>query len=120
MRRDGLQRVGAPIRANDAGVAEARDEVGMSEASDLVQVVFTPSGKHTTIESGATVLDVGRSLGVDLDSVCGGRGICGHCQIVAAEGEFLEHGLVSTRASLTGEARPCLGATPRLQGANLQ
>jgi len=33
--------------------------------------------------------------------VCGGRGICGHCQIVAIEGEFIEHGLVSTRASLT-------------------
>jgi len=73
----------------------------MPEASELVQVAFTPSGKHATVAPGATVLDVARSLGVDLDSVCGGRGICGHCQIAPIEGESLEHGLVSTRASLT-------------------
>jgi uncharacterized 2Fe-2S/4Fe-4S cluster protein (DUF4445 family) len=74
----------------------------MPEAPDLIQVTFTPSGKHATVAPGATVLDMARSLGVDLDSVCGGRGICGHCQVVATEGEFLERGLVSTRASLTG------------------
>ena len=28
-----------------------------------------------------TVLDAARSLGVDIDSVCGGRGICGRCQV---------------------------------------
>ncbi len=30
---------------------------------------------------GTTVLDAARSLGVDIDSVCGGRGICGRCQV---------------------------------------
>ena len=28
-----------------------------------------------------TVLDAARALGVDIDSVCGGRGICGRCQV---------------------------------------
>ncbi len=37
---------------------------------------------------GTTVLDAARELGVDLDSVCGGRGICGRCQIVPGAGDY--------------------------------
>ena len=32
--------------------------------------------------------------GVDLDSVCGGRGICGRCQVEVAEGEHAKHGII--------------------------
>ncbi len=46
------------------------------------QVIFTPSGRRGSFPDGTTVLDAARSLGVDLDSVCGGRGICGRCQVV--------------------------------------
>ena len=46
-----------------------------------VQVVFTPSGRRGRVEAGATVLEAARRLGVDIDSVCGGRGICGRCQV---------------------------------------
>lgn len=45
------------------------------------QVVFVPSGRRGVFEAGTTVLDAARQLGVDLDSVCGGRGICGRCQV---------------------------------------
>jgi len=45
------------------------------------KVVFTPSGRRGTVADGTTVLDAARDLGVDLDSVCGGRGICGRCQV---------------------------------------
>ena len=44
-------------------------------------VVFTPSGKRGRVPAGTTVLDAARRLGVDLDSVCGGRGICSRCQV---------------------------------------
>ena len=44
-------------------------------------VVFTPSGRRGRFSEGTTVLDAARTLGVDLDSVCGGRGICGRCQV---------------------------------------
>jgi uncharacterized 2Fe-2S/4Fe-4S cluster protein (DUF4445 family) len=47
------------------------------------------------------VLDAARSLGVDLDSVCGGRGICGRCQVTVAEGEHAKHGITCTSAALT-------------------
>ena len=46
------------------------------------KVIFTPSGRRGSFPDGTTVLDAARALGVDLDSVCGGRGICGRCQVV--------------------------------------
>ena len=51
-------------------------------ADDRHSVVFTPSGRRGTFADGTTVLDAARELGVDLDSVCGGRGLCGRCQVV--------------------------------------
>ena len=58
-------------------------------------VVFTPSGRRGRFPVGTPVLKAARSLGVDIDSVCGGRGICGRCQIRVSEGEFAKHGIVS-------------------------
>ena len=73
-----------------------------------VLVVFTPSGRRGRVECGTTVLDAARRLGVDLDSVCGGRGICGRCQVSVSEGEHAKHGISCTAAALgevTGVAR---------------
>ena len=64
-------------------------------------VVFTPSGRRGRFEHGTTVLEAARRLGVDLDSVCGGRGICGRCQIEVSEGEHAKHGIVSSQTHLT-------------------
>ncbi len=66
-----------------------------------VQVIFTPSGRRGRFEPGTTVLDAARSLGVDLDSVCGGRGLCGRCQVVPAEGSFPKHGIESSDGHLS-------------------
>lgn len=60
-----------------------------------VQVVFTPSGKRGKIPRGKSVLDAARMLGVDLDTVCGGRGICDRCQIDQSIGEFAKFGIHS-------------------------
>ena len=56
-------------------------------------VVFTPSGKRGRFPAGTPVLTAARQLGVDLDSVCGGRGICSKCQITPSYGEFPKHGV---------------------------
>ncbi len=61
------------------------------------EVVFTPTGRRGDVAVGTTVLDAARSLGVDLDSVCGGRGICGRCQVEVG-------------------SRPGVGADPRRLG----
>jgi uncharacterized 2Fe-2S/4Fe-4S cluster protein (DUF4445 family) len=69
--------------------------------SETAQVIFTPSGRRGRFEPGTTVLDAARSLGVDLDSVCGGRGLCGRCQVVPAEGSFPKHGIESSDGHLS-------------------
>ncbi len=56
-------------------------------------VIFTPSGKRGRFAIGTPILTVARQLGVDLDSVCGGRGICSKCQITPGYGEFAKHGV---------------------------
>jgi uncharacterized 2Fe-2S/4Fe-4S cluster protein (DUF4445 family) len=61
-----------------------------------LQIIFTPSGRRGRAAAGTTVLDAARSLGVDIDSVCGGRGICGRCAVVPAFGSFAKHGITSS------------------------
>ncbi|HYM98267.1 MAG TPA: ASKHA domain-containing protein [Aestuariivirgaceae bacterium] len=68
----------------------------MTEKTDAL-IVFTPSGKRGRFPLETPVLQAARSLGVDIDSVCGGRAICGRCQITVGEGEFAKHA-ISSRA----------------------
>lgn len=60
-----------------------------------------PSGKRGRFAEGTPVLEAARILGVDIDSVCGGRGICGRCQVNLTLGEFAKHGVVSREKSLS-------------------
>ncbi len=64
-------------------------------------VIFTPSGKRGRFPVGTPVLTAARQLGVDLDSVCGGRGICSKCQITPSYGEFPKHGVTVAEGALT-------------------
>ncbi len=64
-------------------------------------VVFMPSGKRGRFARSTSILAAARSLGVDIDSVCGGRAICGRCQIEVAEGEFAKHGITSGSKSVS-------------------
>jgi uncharacterized 2Fe-2S/4Fe-4S cluster protein (DUF4445 family) len=73
--------------ASTAQYSRARD------MSNDPLVVFTPSGKRGRFPVGTPVLTAARQLGVDLDSVCGGRGICSKCQITPSYGEFSKHGV---------------------------
>jgi len=58
-------------------------------------IVFTPSGRRGRFPLGTPILKAARSLGVDIDSVCGGRGLCGRCQVEIGNGEFAKHGITS-------------------------
>jgi uncharacterized 2Fe-2S/4Fe-4S cluster protein (DUF4445 family) len=72
--------------------------------ADDALVIFTPSGRRGRFATGMTVLDAARSLGVDIDSVCGGRGICGRCQVTQGLGAFPKHGIVSEPGHLSAFA----------------
>jgi uncharacterized 2Fe-2S/4Fe-4S cluster protein (DUF4445 family) len=77
----------------------------VTEGSDPL-VVFTPSGLRGRFAVGTDLLDAARTLGVDLDSVCGGRGICGRCQVVVSEGAFAKLGIESSADHLTVFSAP--------------
>ncbi len=64
-------------------------------------VLFMPSGRRGRFAHGTPVLEAARSLGVFVESVCGGRGICGRCQVLPAEGHFAKHGIESRNEHLT-------------------
>jgi len=70
-------------------------------SAKLAKVVFTPSGRRSEFPLGTSVLDAARSLGVDVDSVCGGRGLCGRCQVTCTEGEFAKHVIRSSADHLS-------------------
>jgi uncharacterized 2Fe-2S/4Fe-4S cluster protein (DUF4445 family) len=89
-----------------AVIAGDRLKLKHSMATRDPLVVFTPSGKRGHFPVGTPLLQAARSLGVDIDSVCGGRGLCGRCQILVAEGEFAKHGVSSSSASLSPFSEP--------------
>ncbi len=64
-------------------------------------VIFTPSGKRGRVPLDTPVLAAARQLGVDLDSVCGGRGICSKCQVAPQFGDFAKHGVLSAPGALS-------------------
>jgi len=72
---------------------------------DEIKIVFTPSGHQGKVNRGLSVLEAARALGVDIDSVCGGRAMCGRCQIDISEGEFAKHGIVSKFQNLSEKTK---------------
>jgi len=84
------------VKAGAANAADAGDRLALpSDASRDALIVFTPSGRRGRFPVGTPLLKAARSLGVDIDSVCGGRGLCGRCQIEIGNGEFAKHGITS-------------------------
>ena len=65
------------------------------ETERQARVVFTPSGRRGRFPLGTPVLQAAWELGVDIASICGGRGLCGRCRVVCSEGDFPKHGIVS-------------------------
>ena len=49
---------------------------------------------------GTPLLQAARELGVDIDSICGGRARCGRCQVEAVDGSFAKEGIVSSTEHL--------------------
>ena len=71
------------------------------EANGQVQAVFLPSGRRGSFPIGTPLVTAARRLGVDLDSVCGGRGLCGRCQVRCVTGAFPKHGIQSDQSHLS-------------------
>lgn len=96
----------------------ARAAESMVSRVDSVRVLFTPSGRQGDFPPEVSVLDAARSLGVDLDSICGGRGLCGRCQVQLGSSKniTLDPGKVSEPSLIELNYR---GAKPLVAGQRL-
>lgn len=78
----------------------------MSDNSDTAivrdnLVIFMPSGRRGRATNGTTLLDAARSVGVEIESICGGRITCGKCSVRIENGEFPKHGVTSSGHHVT-------------------
>ncbi|MEM2466668.1 MAG: ASKHA domain-containing protein [Candidatus Bathyarchaeia archaeon] len=65
------------------------DELDNGERENLgkIEIVFLPYGKRGWFAKGkASLLDLARNLGIDLSSLCGGKGNCGKCKVKIEKG----------------------------------
>ena len=64
----------------------------MATANGEYQVIFMPSGRRGQARAGETLLDAARQLGVEIESICGGRLTRAKCRVRTEEGHFAEPG----------------------------
>jgi uncharacterized 2Fe-2S/4Fe-4S cluster protein (DUF4445 family) len=61
----------------------------------VCSIALMPSGRKGKVATGTNLLQAARELGVELESICGGRQTCGKCQVILEEGHFPKHGITS-------------------------
>lgn len=65
------------------------------------RVIFQPSGSRGSIVKGKILRDAAQECGVELESICGGKGTCGKCKVVIQEGFFAKLGITSKLENLS-------------------
>uniref|UniRef100_UPI0035B2DA29 ASKHA domain-containing protein n=1 Tax=Promineifilum sp. TaxID=2664178 RepID=UPI0035B2DA29 len=92
----------------------------MSTADQHFQVIFMPSGRRGQVRAGESLLDAARQLGVEIESICGGRLTCAKCKVHIEEGAFAKHGIRSSGGHVTaaGEKELSLLARGGVPSAN--
>ena len=76
------------------------------------RLALMPSGRQGEVPRGANLLQAARSLGVELESICGGKQTCAKCQVVVQQGQFAKLGITSAADHLsppTEQERALLG-----------
>ncbi len=64
-------------------------------------IIFQPSGRRGKITKGKNILDAARELGENIESLCGGKGSCGKCKVLIAEGNYPKYGVTSHLKNLS-------------------
>ena len=65
------------------------------------KVIFQPSGRRGDVEKGKTLQQASQELGVDIESICGGKKTCGKCKVQIHEGFFEKFGIDSKMENLS-------------------
>src|SRR5574341_719139 len=75
----------------------------MSEQSPAKthRLILMPSGRQGDVPHGTTVLRAAQALGVEIESICGGRQTCRKCLVSLERGAFPKHGITSVDEHLS-------------------
>jgi len=87
-----------------------------------VKVIFQPSGRRGEVPKDVTLIEASRLLGVDIESLCGEKKVCGKCKIRVEEGFFEKFGIESSGSHLSGwqeEEEKYINAEERKKGYRL-
>jgi uncharacterized 2Fe-2S/4Fe-4S cluster protein (DUF4445 family) len=60
-----------------------------------VKVIFQPSGRRGEVDRGINIIEASRRLGVDIETLCGEKRVCGKCKVRIEKGSFEKFGVVS-------------------------
>ena len=71
------------------------------QGSQFHTLILMPSGRHGSVEQGTTLLEAARTLGVEIESICGGRQTCNKCLVRIEDGYFDKHKIRSSEAHIT-------------------
>jgi len=63
---------------------------------DKATVIFQPSGRRGEVRRGLSIIEASRQIGVDIETLCGEKRVCGKCKVRIEEGFFEKYGITST------------------------
>ena len=80
---------------------------------EKITITFQPYGRRITVPVGTTILDAAIKAGIEIRSVCGGKGACGKCKVIVRKGEVEfnydpKEGLLTPEELSTGCMLACL------------
>ena len=52
-----------------------------------INVTFQPGAQTTQVPRGTFILDAAQAAGINLAAPCGGKGLCGQCQVIIKSGQ---------------------------------
>lgn len=86
------------------------------------KVIFQPSGRRGEVGFGTSIIEASRQLGVDIESLCGEKKVCGKCKVRIEEGFFEKYGITSSgnhASPWQEEEEKFINATQREEGFRL-
>jgi uncharacterized 2Fe-2S/4Fe-4S cluster protein (DUF4445 family) len=63
---------------------------------DKATVIFQPSGRRGEVPKGITLIEASRLLGVDIESLCGEKKVCGKCIVRIEDGFYAKYNIESS------------------------
>ena len=62
---------------------------------EKARIIFQPSGRRGEVDKGISIIEAARRIGVDIETLCGEKRVCGKCKVKIEEGFFEKYAVQS-------------------------